>query len=233
MRIRTIPLLASMPLFSAYMVLAQTKTLLVDEPLGADPVRIVKVMEGSTELKSDGQRYANKYAWEATFDARDDWLKDLSFDVKNVSDKTIVYLSTGCHLYETADWQAEIAKHQSIPVLGHTVNAIGRRPEDALYSPLLGHKLKPDTRARFQLAPGEDFTINLEDPEDYEALKSSIEEKQPMSSAAACNAGINQIFFEDGTQWHGHRYLREDPEHPGHWIAVSFKEWSSAAKATE
>ena len=97
MRIRTIPLLASIPLFSAYMVLAQTKTFLVlDEPLGADPVRIVKVMEGSTELKSDGQRYANKYAWEATFDARDDWLKDLSFDVKNVSDKTIVYLSTGC-----------------------------------------------------------------------------------------------------------------------------------------
>lgn len=230
MHIRRILLLASIPLFSGYMASAQTKTLLVDEPLGSDPVRIVKVMEGATELKSDGQRYSNKYAWEATFDAGDDWLKDLSFVIKNVSGKKIVYMGMGSILHETGDFVGEIARQTSVGTLS---NAVGRRPDQALYSLSLGRRLNPDTRPPFELAPDEEFTIGLEDVDDYTALKSRIEEKQSMSSVTACNAGISQIFFEDGTQWHGHRYLRTDPDHPGRWIAVSFKEWSAVTKAAE
>jgi hypothetical protein len=75
--------------------------------------------------------------------------------------------------------------------------------------------------------------MRLENPDDYAALKSRIEEKQSMSNVAACNADFGQIFFEDGTEWHGHRYLRADPDHPGRWMGVSFKEWSADAKAAE
>jgi hypothetical protein len=233
-----LPLLAS--LSSVIAQVAQgaagtsTKTLLVDRPLSNDPVTIVKVMEGTTELKSDGHPFPNKYVWEAAFDAGDGWLKDLSFTIRNISEKKIIYVSVGCSLYETADWQAEIAKHRTSPILGHTSNTVGRRPEQALYSASLGHRLKPDAAtAPFELAPGQEFTVPIEKPDDYQALKSGIEEKQPVSSVTACNGGISQIFFEDGTQWQGHRYLRADPDQLGHWIRMSLEEWSSAKKSAE
>jgi hypothetical protein len=93
---------------------ANTKTLLVDRPLGDDPIRVVKVMDGSTELQSDGREFPNKYGWETAFEAGDEWLKDLSFSIKNVSKKKIVYVQVSCALYETSDWQVEMAKH-SVP----------------------------------------------------------------------------------------------------------------------
>jgi hypothetical protein len=204
------------------------RTLLLDMPDSKDPVKIVRVMEGTTELKSNGRQYPDKYAWETTFNAGDDWLKDLSFVIKNVSQKKIVYVVVGCHVYETADWQAEVAKaRQNIPVVGSATNIVGRRPEEALYSAVLGHNLKPDTAvAPFELEPGQAFTMALESPDDYPTLKSSIEEKEPISNVAACNGGISQVFFGDGTQWQSHHYLRADLEHRGHWIRMSFEEWT-------
>jgi hypothetical protein len=205
-----------------------TKTLLLDLPGSKDPVKIVSVMDGTAKLKSNGHQYPNRHVWETTFNAGDDWLKDLSIVIKNVSEKKIVYVSGGCVLYETADWQAEIAKHASIPVFT-TTNTVGRRPEEALYSAVLGHRLNPDTEsAPFLLEPGQEFTMALEGPDGYPRLKSSVEEKEPMANIAACNGRISQVFFEDGTQWQGHRYLRADLEHPGHWIKMSSEEWSKS-----
>ncbi|MFZ0278501.1 MAG: hypothetical protein WA254_13400 [Candidatus Sulfotelmatobacter sp.] len=201
--------------------------MLIDMPGPNDPVKIVSVMDGTTELKSNGRQYPDRYAWETTFNAGDDWLKDLSIVIKNVSPKKIVYVAAGCHLFETADWQAEAAKHRNIPLVGSTGNHVGRRPEEALYSAVLGHRLQPDTaNAPFDLEPSQEFTMALDSPDAYSTLKSSVEEKEPMSSIAACNGGISQVFFEDGTQWQSHHYLRADLDQRGRWIRMSFEEWS-------
>jgi hypothetical protein len=227
MLIRLILVLALISTFPTTAFAQGVKTLLVDRPLSDDPVRIVNVMEGTTELKSDRHQYPNKYVWEATFDAGDDWLKSISLVIRNVSGRKIVYLSVDCSLYETADWQMELTKHQNpaTPLVGQISNSVGRRPEQALYSALLGRRLKPDTAAPFELGPGQEFTLVLENPDDYPALESRVEERQPMSSITACNGGISRIFFDDGTQWQGHHYLRADLDHPGHWLRVSFQEW--------
>ncbi len=212
-----------------------SKTILIDRPLSNDPVTIVKVMEGSTELKSDGQVFPDRFAWEARFSADDDWLKGLSLLIKNTSGKKIVYLAVGCHLHESGDWQAEFARHRTpdTPLVGQTSNRVGRRPDQALYSVSLGRRLKPDTAAPFELFPGQEITIALENADDYPALVSRIESKEPISSVTACNGGVGQIFFDDGTQWQGHHYLRADPDEPGHWSRTSFEEWSSPRKSAE
>jgi hypothetical protein len=211
------------------------KTLLIDMPGFKDPVKIVSVREGTTELKSNGKLYPDKWAWETTFNAGDDWLKDLSIVIKNVSEKKIVQVVVGCHLFKTADWKAEVAKAlQNIPGIGSTTNIVGRRPEEALYSPVDGHRLKPDTAsASFELEAGQEFTMALENPDDYHTLKSRVEEQQSMSNIAACNGGISQVFFEDGTQWESHHYLHADLDQPGHWIRMSFEEWSITTKTAE
>jgi len=229
MRTGLVLLLIAISGFPARGLDPRTKTILVDEPLGSDPVRIVKVMEGATELQSDGHPYPNKYVWEAAFYAGDNWLNDLSFVVKNVSGKKIVYAAVLCNLYETAEWQDEHANRRSNPLPGQISNRAGRRPEQALYSALLGRKHQPDTdRPSLELAPGQEFTIAAENPDE-----SNIDKETPISSITACSGGISQIFFDDGTRWQPHSYSRADPDRPGHWITMSFEEWSGAKKTAE
>jgi hypothetical protein len=203
---------ALLSLCCASAVAQQSKTLLLDRPLGSDPVRVVRAMEGATELKSDGKNFPNRYAWETTFSADDDWLKEVSFIIKNVSDKTITYLEVDCNLFETSDWQKELAAHSTPanPAFGQANNIVGWRPEHALYSVRLGRTSGPDTdkRPAFELAPGQQFTISLQDPKTYSLLKSSVEARQSISTINGCDGGLGAIFFADGTQWQSHKYLR-------------------------
>jgi hypothetical protein len=228
---------SQVPSFAQSIVGNTQKTFLIDRPTQGDPIKIVKVMEGTTELQEDGRLFPSKYAWESVFNSDDDWLKRLSLVIENVSSKGIVFLAVGCHLYETADWASEISKHKTVPVIGHASDTVGRRPEQALYSASLGRWLEPDTSATpFSLPPGQTFTIPLEDPEQYQALKSKIEETQPISTMAACDASVSHVFFADGTQWEGHRYKRADPDRPGRWIQISLHDWEvgvPAAKSTQ
>jgi hypothetical protein len=195
--------------------------------MGNDPLRLVRAMQGTTELKSDGKQFPNRYALELTFNAGDDWLKDVSFTLKNVSDKTITYVAVGCALFETSDWQKEIAAHATAanPVLGGASNKVGWRPEHALYSRAQGRALAPDSAKRpaFDLAPGQEFTIRLQDPEDYTNLKSQVEAKQPISTLNACDGGVSQIFFSDGTKWENHRYWKP-AEEPGRYQIIPTNE---------
>jgi len=197
--------------------------LLVNHPLNNDPVRIVKVMKGTTEVKSDGTQFPNKSAWRAVIDgAEDDWLKNVSLVIENVSPKKIAYINVQSILYDTAKWREE--KRNSI---GTTFNRVGLRPEIALYSYPLGHRLHPDTGPAFELAPGQTFALPLEDPDYYPNLKSSIEETEgSMSSATVSIGAIGEIFFEDRTQWQPGNYLRADLDKPGHWIIISSEEWA-------
>jgi hypothetical protein len=200
-----------------------TKTLLLDRPLGNDPIRVTHIMVGTTELKSDGKHFPNRYSWETTFNADDDWIKNVSFTVKNVSNQTITYLQAVCGLFETSDWAKELATHNTPtnPVLGQAHNTVGWRPEHALYSERTGRASAPDSTRRpaFELAPGEEFTILLEDPEDYASLKSAVEARQPISTIRACDADMGTIFFADGTKWASHRYWRPT-EQPGRYEII-------------
>jgi hypothetical protein len=117
------------------------------------------------------------------------WLKDVAFVIKNVSKKKITYLSVSCALFETNDWQAELKKHSTpdSPALGQASNVVGWRPKHALYSVLTGLAVQPDSAKRppFDLPPGHEFTIAVQDPPGYADLKSSVEARQPMSTVTA------------------------------------------------
>jgi hypothetical protein len=234
MRIRFVLLLGLISIISARVFPQSAKTLLIDQPLNDDPVRIVKVIEGTTEIKSDGVHYPNKWLWEGVVEKADeDWLTRLSLVIQNVSTKKIVYLNVVCTVTETANWQQEVATHSLTrnespePVLGQITNHVGLRPESALYSVRLKRRLQPGTGSAFELSPGQTYTIPFENPDYYPGLKSSVEErKRSMSSVNGCTGGIGQVFFEDGTQWQGHKYLRPDTDNPGHWIKMSVSEWA-------
>jgi len=232
MCIRSTLFTAALTLASITSVVSQTsKTLLVDRPTGNDPIRIVKVTSGAAEVKRDERQFPNEYAWETTFDAGDDWLRDISFIIKNVSEKKITYIEISCVVFETPNWQEELTKHSysANPVLGQASNVVGWRPDHALYSGLRGTKTQPDSRRRspFELPPGGEFNMTLEDPKNYPTLKSNIEARQPISTATACDATISAIFFEDGTRWSAHKYWRAAQE-PGRWTEIAFENWANS-----
>lgn len=206
------------------------KTLFIHSlPLANDPVSF-KVMDGTTELKSDGRRFPDNYAWETVFDAGDDWITDLSFVIKNVSAKKITCIIIFSGLVEAPFWQEE--GQPKPPLLGFTQNRVGQRPEHALHSG--DRTFPPDTNASFELAPGEEFTMPIEDPRDYPALRTRIEERLPMSSVTAMDSQAVTVFFEDRTRWISvnHSYSRPAAQ-PGKWIKLSFEEWAGKQRTSE
>lgn len=208
------------------MLAQSTKTLLFMRPVGHDPIRIVRVMEGMTEVQSDGKEFPNKLVQEYALIAGDDWIKDLSVVVRNVSNKTITYISVNGNLFETADWQAELAKHKMVSIPGQVNHEVGWRPEHALYSLRTGKMRPPDSTLRpaFRLAPRQQYTLSLADQESYDAVRGSVD----MATINAINGGIS-LFFEDGTKWEHFNYYRADQE-PGKWTRISFEEWSQSGQ---
>jgi hypothetical protein len=206
-----------------------TKTLFIPGlPLANDPVRI-KVMDGTTELKSDGRLLPNHYSWETAFDAGDDWITNLSFVIKNVSAKKINCIVNFSVLAETPFWREEIQPKP--PVAGFTRNQVGLKPEHALHSG--DHTFPPDT-ASFELTPGEEFTRSIEDPRDYSALRERIQERLPVSSVMDIDGQAVTVFFEDGTRWVSisHSYSRPGGQ-PGEWTKLSYEEWAGKQKSSE
>jgi hypothetical protein len=207
-----------------------TKTLFIPGlPLANDPVRI-KAMDGTTELKSDGRPLPNHYSWETAFDAGDDWITNLSFVIKNVSAKKITCIVIFSVLTEAPFWREEIQPKP--PAAGFTLNQVGQKPEQALHSG--DRTFPPDTEASFELAPGEEFTMPIEDPRDYSALRERIEERLPISSVTDIDGQAVTVFFEDGTRWVSlnHSYSRP-AEQPGEWTKLSYEEWAGKQKSSE
>jgi hypothetical protein len=207
-----------------------TKTLFIPGlPLANDPVRI-KVMNGTTELRSDGRLLPNNYSRETAFNAGDDWITNLSFVIKNVSAKKITCIIIFSGLVEAPFWQEE--SQPKPPSLGFTQNRVGQKPEQALHSD--DRTFPPVTNASFELAPVEEFTMPIEDPRDYPALRTRIEERLPMSSVTAMDSQAVTVFFEDGTRWisFNHSYSLRSAQ-PGKWTRISYEEWAGKQKASE
>jgi hypothetical protein len=236
MRIRLILLFHTLLAICLALAFAQstagtgTKTLFINGvPCGHDPVRI-KVMDGETELKSDGRPLPNICYWETAFNAADDWITNLSFVIKNISAKKITCIIIFSFLVEAPSWQDE-SQPKSL-VLGSTQNRVGQRPEHALYTS--GRASPPDTDPPFELASGEESTMPIENPKDYPALKTRIEERLPISSVTAMDSQAVTVFFEDGTRWISvnHSYSRPAGQR-GEWTKLPFEEWAGKEKTSE
>lgn len=206
-----------------------TKTLFIQSfPVADDPIRI-KVMDGATELRSDGRALSNRLAWETTFNAGDDWITDLSFVVKNVSAKKITCFIVFSAVTDAPFWQDE--SQPKAAVLGTIQNQVGQRPEHARYA---NGRAFPDTNPSFELAPGEESTMLMENPNDYSNFKAHIEKERPISKVTAIDGGIVTVFFDDSTRWISinHSYSRP-AEQPGEWTKISYEEWAGKQKTSE
>lgn len=163
------------------------KTITREHPRRNDPVQI-------TDLKlRDKEAQLNK-----EFEAEDDWLKELSFKLKNISNKNITYV-----VVELSFPDSKATGHLMVRDF-----RFGRRPGEPnpTSEPLL---LEPEK------------TIHISLAEQYTGIKSFLERRQSIRTHKTLKIRPFAIYFEDGTQWSGGDFYRPDPSAPGRYFKIS------------
>jgi hypothetical protein len=136
------------------------------------------------------------------FRADDDWLKGLTFSVKNSSDKTITYLEIELSFPREKSAPEDPDAHDRIiygqyPVLpGETATL---------------HPDQPPIR------PGDTVDIILKD---YEGIREFLNNTHYPLSISRLEVSVGDVVFDDGTKWSGGGLFRRDPHNPGGWFRI-------------
>jgi hypothetical protein len=177
------------------------------------PVEVVKVMKGTTEIQPD-----------VAFEAGDDWLKEISVSLRNVSPSKIVFVSVDAHLPETGEGT------QKNPTVA-AGNSVGQEPEQAMYSALTGQRRHEAAGEPINLEPGSELVIPIIGERDYEGIKSLIEAKHAVSGVRKCEIWVTTVYFADGTKWAAGIYWRPDERQTGKYLRMRFEDWSEMQHA--
>jgi hypothetical protein len=168
--------------------------------------RVVKVTVGN-QIVIPGEFRPHKGPSGVPFQAGDDWLKELTFTIKNRSSKTFVWLHFGVAFPDTLAACSESITGEC--QTGWSME-LGRIPENAAYTPE-GKKLNQGSRQPIDFRPGQEMEISLAPYADE--LRRRIEERQPFSTISRCFINVNLGYFEDGMMWSLADYNVPDPSH--------------------
>jgi hypothetical protein len=153
-----------------------------------EPVEIVKVTIDRREIPVN-----------AAFDADDEWVKGLSFTVRNVSQKPIHYLSLEIGIPVTGTEADDI---------GITLTNGGRRdvPGD--------HKKEP-----VNIQPGQAYELGF-DVSQFAGLKKHVEKLGGSLDTQNVRVNVGLVVFDDDTGWGSGQPMRRDPDNPGDWYVT-------------
>ena len=133
-----------------------------------DPVIITNLKVGNRQV-----------AFKTPFDGEDEWMKDLSFEVKNHSTKTVTHV--GVELFFSDS-------NSSAPRMVRQLR-FGLRPG----------RQDQSNSAPISLKPGEHIDVLMN--EQYATLKTFLERMQPVKSLDSLMIRVYLVFFDDGTKW--------------------------------
>lgn len=140
------------------------------------------------------------------FQADDEWLKNLTFDVKNVSGKAITHFQIGVLLHNPDNNQRAVAK-----MVWH-----GR--DTGL----------PNVQPTVRVANGEVIHATY-DERRYEGLK-GIRERISLSKITSAELSLDMVVFEDDTSWRLGNLYRRDPANPMQWNVIATEQATAKPK---
>jgi hypothetical protein len=209
----------------ARVVLAQDSLRTVTRSPGGGPIRFTRFYVGSQEVKTGAYKRPGTPVrtgdfLPTPFSADDDWLKELSFGVENMSTENVTYVR---FLILISDPDASAERHATVINLG--------RIADKAVPPANGGALPQDSAEPLKLVPHQPMTITLAPY--YDQIKQSLEKTEwmhmengtpvwttreepvPLAMITQCHIEIEAVALEDGVSWSGGRYFTPDPDHPG------------------
>jgi hypothetical protein len=152
-------------------------------------VRVVKVTVGEQKVTS-GPFYPRRGPTGVPFQAGDDWLKELTFTIKNRTSKKLVQVSMAVCFPDTLVTERGPWVCQQIE--------LGRIPESDAYTKD-GEKADQGNAQPLDFRPGQEMKISFAPYADD--IRRKIEERQPFSTIGGCFINLQSAFFEDGTVW--------------------------------
>ena len=166
-----------------------------DDPLELLDVKVAaQSLKAKVKVKSRVHDNAAEGLDTVDFDGDDDWLKRLSFKVRNISNKRIMGLSA--YLYF--------------------------RPGDAprMFSATLVGPSGPLEGAVIE--PGEQIDV-LVDEEELNSTIMNLRAYGANPSEATVSLAIEMVAFSDGIMWRRGKLIKKDPANPNRWIPVRSK----------
>jgi hypothetical protein len=184
---------------------AGTKYVDIEQDCPRFAAKVVKVTVGNQVVRP-GEFRPHKGPSGVPFQAGDDWLKEMTFTIKNRSSKTFVRLSFGFSFPDTLHPCPESITGEC--TWGGLGVDLGRIPENAAYT-LEGKKLNQGSDQPIDFRPGQEMEIPLAPYADE--LRRRIEEHQPFSTISRCFINVYLGYFEDGMMWSLADYYVPDP----------------------
>jgi hypothetical protein len=136
-----------------------------------------------------------------TFVDDDDWLKGLSFNVENISEKNIICIAIELEFPKSND---------DPPPLVFPIE-YGLRP--LLDGSILANAPPP-------IKPGETIDLSFPDSE-YENLQKLLAELKYPKSIKHAVFTIRTVIFDDLLMWENGRLMRQDPNNPRRWVPLN------------
>lgn len=184
-----------------------SEKVLTAEPLSPDsPVRIEEVKVGGIVTGFSNQPVTI---------TQSDWLKNLTFKVKNLTHKKIIYISFNLSFFETAtNGQFPMGIQ---PKYGQS-EGFTREGRAVTMNQIINGKILP-----IEIKSGKDLEFSLKDR--YEGLVRFIETRQPISTINKVHVSFSVVGFDDGTFWsYGGTYFKYDQDNPGRQIKMPVPE---------
>jgi hypothetical protein len=180
---------------------AQNNKKIVIRPLTLvkEPIEI-SLFSGGRRVESTKVVRPEKGSSQEEFEADKDWLKNLTLNITNKSDKMITYIVLDLTFPETStNEQPRIALHQVF---------LGVDPERRFVRPEL--RLPPNDSIEIPLAAR------------FKDIKDLVDRKVRIEDITQMEVRIHQVLFDDGTLFEtGSMYRRNpDPNDPRKWIKI-------------
>lgn len=174
--------------------------LLVVTSLAYSQEKVVKLSRPGPKAPvevADLKNQAQPLAFGRAFEGGTGWLKDLSFSVRNISQKNIVFISLAIDFTEI-----------KIPAIFRHNISLGRPTNTTCckYLPLLTVK------------PGEVVSVPLS--REYEQFGETVEKYYGADALSTIVIVLGQVHFEDGTMWDLGEIYRPGTEQAGKWVRV-------------
>jgi hypothetical protein len=166
--------------------IGEAKMVLISPDHSRDAVKVIKITANGEPIHPGRRRIPEIPG--KRFAAGDDWIRNLSFVLKNLTSLNIVFVSIDVGFPEAAEYTFNIKLGQ---VPSPAVAAYFNRPR-AVIPTGTGHPL--------QFGPGQEITISLSVFAD--AIKEKIEARMPFSNVTKCSIVVDHVYFEDkGLKW--------------------------------
>lgn len=205
--------------------LAGMKTVRIEDPFPDDPVRVIQVLEGDTDVTPGGRDPVTGRTYKRwngkPFQAGDDWLKNLVVVMKNVSNKVIVAASVTVDVPQVGN---EIPGKDKIYVSDMWKTFyLGSVPEHALFT-RDGRKIELPPAEPIWLMPGQEIRFALESHLDE--MKEAMRPGRSISSVTTCWVRLHYFYFADATRWSSFSgFQKPDFSVPGKYVRISVDEF--------